>query len=332
MNHLRHVGALWAGLALSLILLGGCASIDPDGEWRGTPEARLRACQAMFGPAALSVREQIAAATGTTSGAAIGAGLGSALAPPAAVAAGAHCSGPRPDGVSVAPNSGSPGGGRGPQITSPEAVEHVLGESERAYSESRYQETIQLLEAVLADQPHHARAWLRQANALHRLDRRDEAALAYRRASDLSSKRLAQARSPDPESADVLSKASANLAILGIEQARQALDALGPADSNPVAAAHRQRIEAALRAVIGSGGEGSPPRSSIAPRSLSVAATDKQLATPVSVSAISTPLPIGARAAESVLMVDTLSAKHPPTTVSSGPAAGVEMIRGLTGR
>jgi hypothetical protein len=332
MNHSPLVGSLQAGLVLSLILLGGCASMDPDGEWRGTPEARLRACQAMFGPAARSVREQIAAATGSTSGSASGEGVGSAHSATIAAAAGAHCPGPRPDGVSALPTRESPGGGRGPRITTPEAVERVLGESERAYSESRYQETIQILEALLADQPNHARAWLRQANALHRLDRRDEASLAYRRASELASERLAQARSQDPGSAEVLSKASANLAILGIEQARQALDALGPADNNPVAAAHRRRIEAALRAVIGVGGEGSPPRSSITSLPSSVAVTYTQPALSVPASAISTPSPLGTRAAESVLMVDASTAKLSTTTVSSGPAAGVEMIRGLTGR
>ncbi|NBS65287.1 MAG: hypothetical protein EBT33_13235, partial [Betaproteobacteria bacterium] len=305
MNHSHRVGALGAGVAISLIVLGGCASIDPDGEWRGTPEARLRACQAMFGPAATSVREQLAAATGSTSRAAGGAAVERADSLIGAVPAGAHCPGPRPDGVSAGSTGGSPGGGRGPRVNTPEAIERLLSASEHAYTERRYEETVQLLEPLLADQPQHVRGWLRQGNALHRLDRRDEAAVAYRRASDLAAERLAQAGSPDPELADVLAKASANLAILGIEQARQALDALGPVDSNPVAAAHRRRIEAALRAVIGAGGEGSPPRSSTTSRQPPAAVTDRLPGTVMPVSALSTPSPSGARAAEPVLLVDS---------------------------
>ena len=331
MNHSRRVGALRAGLAISLIVLGGCASIDPDGEWRGTPEARLRACQTMFGPAAMSVREQLAAATGSMSRAASGAAVERADPLTSAVPAGAHCPGPRPDGVSAGATGRSSGGGRGPRVTTPEAIERVLGASDHAYSEGRYEETLQLLESLLADQPQHARGWLRQGNAFHRLDRRGEAAVAYRRASDLAVERLAQAGSPDPESADILSKASANLAILGIEQARQALDALGPVDSNPVAAAHRRRIEAALRAVIGVGGEGSPPRSSTPSKQPSAAVTDRLPGTVVPVSALLTPSPIGARAVEPVLLVDSLAAKLPTTTVSPG-SAGIEIIRGLAGR
>ncbi|MFZ9505424.1 MAG: BTAD domain-containing putative transcriptional regulator [Burkholderiaceae bacterium] len=331
MNHSRRVGALGAGLAISLIVLGGCASMDPDGEWRGTPEARLRACQSMFGPAATSVREQLAAATGSASRAA-GAAAGERVDPPTgAVPAGGLCPGPRPDGVAAGVTGGSPGGGRGPRVVTPEAIEHVVAASEHAYSEGRYEQTVQLLEPLLADQPQHARGWLRQGNALHRLDRRGEAAVAYRRASDLAAERLAKAGSPEAESADVLAKASANLAILGIEQARQALDALGPSESNPVAAAHRGRIEAALRAVIGVGSEGLPPGSSTPSRQPSAAVTDRLPRTVVPVPAQPTPSPTGARAAEPVLLVDSSAAKTPSTMAAPGPA-GIEIIRGLTGR
>ena len=331
MNQSRLVGALRAGLAISLIVLGGCASIDPDGEWRGTPEARLRACQAMFGPAAMSVREQFAEATGSTMSAASRAVMEIASSLTAGVPAGAHCPAPRPDGVAPGPTGESPGGGRGPRVTTPEAIERALGASEHAYSEARYEEAIQLLEPLLADQPQHARGWLRQGNALHRLDRRSEAAVAYRRASDLAADRLSRARSPDSESTDVLAKASANLAILGIEQARQALDALGPADGNPGAAAHRGRIEAALRAVIRADGEGSPPRSSTLSRQPLAGGTDRLPKTDVPVPAVSTWSPSGARAAEPALRVDSSAVKLPSPGASAGPA-GIEVIRGLTGR
>ena len=336
MSHSSPVGFLRVSLAVSLILLGGCASIDPEGEWRGTPEARLRACQAMFGSAAVSVREQITAATGAAVGPSTGVSVASAAQSSSpSHAAGEQCHGPQ----SRAGGDGASAGGAGqpvavrrvPRFNSSEAIEGALREAEQAYSDGRYQVVVQRLEGLLAEQPHHARGWLRQANALHRLGQHSEAALAYRRAASFASERLGQARSPDPDSVDVLSRASANLAILGIEQARQALDALGPADSNPVAAAHRKRIEAALRAVIGEGGQGSSSNPAVTSRPASAAALAYPgLSTPR--EAVTNSLfPSGLRETDPKLVVDAAAARP----LAGGGAlmpSGVEVIRGLSGR
>jgi tetratricopeptide (TPR) repeat protein len=134
----------------------------------------------------------------------------------------------------------------------------LAGDAERAYVEGRYAESVQLLDAFLAAQPAHAAAWLRKGNALHRLERQGDAAIAYRRALALTLDSAASAHWPEAAVVDMRSKVSANLAILGIEQAKLALDALGAVDKNPVAAAHRARIEAAMRAVIGLAGEAVP--------------------------------------------------------------------------
>jgi len=336
MIHSSPVGILRVGFAVSLILLGGCASIDPDGEWRGTPEARLRACQAMFGSAAVSVREQIAVATGAAVGVSTG-GAAAAATPPSspALANVEQCHGPNAragaDGASEGGAAQSVAVRRVPRFNSPEAIEGVLGEAEQAYSDARYQAVVQLLDGLLAEQPHHARGWLRRANALHRLSQQSEAALAYRQAANLASERLSQAGTRDPESVDVLSKASANLAILGIEQARQALDALGPADSNPVAAAHRKRIEAALRAVIGEGAGGAFPSPALIPRPSSAAApaTPRLSSPPGSVATVRSP--VGSREADPVLLVDA-SAARPLQGEGASTPSGIEVIRGLSAR
>ena len=336
MIHSSPVGILRVGLAVSLIVLGGCASIDPDGEWRGTPEARLRACQAMFGSAAVSVREQISVATGAAVGASTGGAAAAATRSSSpALAGGEQCHGPQAragaDGASEVGAGQSAAVRRVRRFDSPEAIEGALGEAEQAYSDARYQAVVQLLDGLLADQPHHARGWLRQANALHRLDQHSEAALAYRRAANLASERLSQAGTRDPESVDVLSKASANLAILGIEQARRALDALGPADSNPVAAAHRKRIEAALRAVIGEGAGGAFPNPAVIPRPSSAAAPAHPRGSSPAGSVATARSPGGSHEAEPVLLVDASAARPLPGASASTPS-GIEVIRGLSGR
>lgn len=322
---------------VALLLLGGCASIDPDGEWRGTPEARLRACQAMFGPAAVSsIRDQLAAVTGG---------------PSVAAASGGQCPGARaaPGGDSAThqPPTAVASGGTpatparpGPRVTTPEAIERVFRDSEQAYAETRYQETIDLLDSLLGDQPRHVRGWLRKANALHRLERREEAAVAYRRASEIAGEGISASGSTDTELADVMARASANLAILGIEQAKRALDALGPAESNPVAAAHRRRIESALRAVIGPGNEAPPPRSSssdspFSPSSAggrSLPGPETQVTRPALPRAA---LPRAARPGEPVLLVDSAGALLPAASAaigSPGSPGAVEIIRGLGAR
>jgi len=272
-------------------MLAGCAALDPDGQWRGTPEARLRSCQAMFGSAVMSVREQVAAATG-------------APAAPASVAA-SQCPASGTSSATYAPNAPAP------RTLSPQEVVQLGGDAERAYVEGRYAESVELLDAFLAAQPSHAAAWLRKGNALHRLERAGEAATAYRRALALTLYPAASAQWPDTGVVDLRSKASADLAGLVIEQAKLALDALGAADSNSVAAAHRARIEAAMRAVIGMGVEVAPPGAA--------APLPAQTARPASLvvsAAVSTPGP-GAAA----------PASDPPT---ARPA--VEVIRGLVAR
>ena len=232
------------GAAVIVLGVSGCATLDPDGEWRGTPEARLRSCQAMFGPAAVSVREQVAAATGSppVSAAPAAPAAAAALATPVAQQCTATAS------ASPAPQVPAPVAHGAPTA---QALEQIAHDAERAYTDGRYAEAVDLLDAFLRARPDHAPAWLRKANALHRAERTGEAAMAYRRVLALSLDPAAAAGLPEPTVADIRSKASANLAILGIEQAKQALDALGPADGHPVAAAHRARIEAAMRAVIG---------------------------------------------------------------------------------
>ena len=295
--------------------LAGCATLDPDGEWRGTPEARLRSCQAMFGSAVISVREQVAAATGASAA--------------QVSSAGAQCSAPGITGAPRVPAASAP------RSYSPQELSQLASDAERAYVDGRYGESVELLDAFLVAQPAHTAAWLRKGNALHRLERSGEAAMAYRRTLALTLDPAAAAHWPQAAVIDMRSKASANLAILGIEQAKHALDALGAVDSNPVAAAHRARIEAAMRAVIGTGADAAPsgPASTLGPASALIPASNPGLpvaSRPLALAPAQAARQAAPVASPGVSPVDPSAASAASDPPLSRPV--VEVIRGLVSR
>lgn len=303
------------GYCAVLITLGGCSTLDPDGEWRGTTEARLRSCQAMFGGASFPVRDQVAIATGATPRAPA---VTSGQCPAQSVSAPGQFAEP----PSAAPDSNL---AHTPRIFTKQETERIDQEVEQAYTAGRFRDALVLLEPLLDNSPHHAPRWLRKANALHRLEQPNQAAVAYQRADELASQAIAQSRESLPSMVEVRSKANANLAILGIEQARRALDALGPADSDSVAAAHRRRIEAALRAVVGQ----APDPAVMMPSGASARPTTfPRISGADSAAGFATPMRTAVPLAHSA---DNARSEQ---VESSGPAArpAVEMIRGLTAR
>ena len=303
------------GCCAVLITLGGCSTLDPDGEWRGTPEARLRSCQAMFGGASFPVRDQVAISTGVAP-----------IAP--AVTAGqcpvpsASASGELPAQPAQAPE---PKAAHSPRILTRQEFERIDQEVERAYTAGKFQDALGLLEPLLDNSPHHAPRWLRKANALHRLEKLGDAAVAYRRADELASQAIAQSRESLPSMVEVKSKANANLAILGIDQARRALDALGSADTDPIAAAHRRRIEAALRAVVGQ----TPEPAVMTPSGASIRpSTFQRMSAQDSAGSLVSPIRTTVQPAH---VADHMRSEQ---IESFAPATrpSVEMIRGLTSR
>lgn len=303
------------GCCAVIIALGGCSTLDPDGEWRGTPEARLRSCQAMFGSASFTVRDQVAISTG--------------VAPSAPAVTAGQCPGPSASAsgeLTAHPaQAPEPKAGHSPRVLTRQETERVDQEVEQAYTAGKFRDALSLLEPLLDNSPHQAPRWLRKANALHRLEQFGDAAAAYRRADELASQAISQSRESLPSMVEVKSKANANLAILGIDQARRALDALGPAESDPVAAAHRRRIEAALRAVVGQTPEPAvmtPSGASIRPAAFHRTSASDSAESVVSPVRKTVPLAHGA----DHLRSEQVESPAPATRPS------VEMIRGLTSR
>lgn len=217
----------WRGLALpaGLIILSGCSVLDPDGDWRGRPLSH---------PVTATV-PSIAASTALRGGSVVPPRPALAIAGPAATSAPGQAA-----SVEAAPVHATP----------PASLDSLLGRLEQAYSSGRFEEASDHAAEVLKWWPREPRAWLREGNLRHRQGDLQLALQAYRRVLELTEQRLG----PDtPERAGLRARAHANLAIVGVEQARQAIDALDASRDDPVTASHRARIETALRAVVSPG-------------------------------------------------------------------------------
>jgi hypothetical protein len=216
-----------AGLAM----LSGCASVSPDadGERRARGKGPIAAEPVSGVQAAQPPREhQLAAALRGQN---------------------TFAGGFRPVG------SGSPPGAPAPRAMSAASVEAWLLAIEQAYASGRFDQAQQLVSELLAWQPDEPRAWLREANLNHRSGDHDRAVYAYRRVVELTNA-LPNPEAPGP--AGLRSRASTNLAILSVEQARRALESVGGAGDDPTSAIHRARVETALRVVV-TGGRPMPP-------------------------------------------------------------------------
>ncbi len=216
-----------AGLAM----LSGCASVSPDADG----ERRVRG----KGPIAAEPVSGVQAAQPPREH------------QPAAALRGQNtfAGGFRPVG------SGSPSGAPAPRAMSAASVEAWLLAIEQAYASGRFDQAQQLVSELLAWQPDEPRAWLREANLNHRSGDHDRAVYAYRRVVELTNA-LPNPEAPGP--AGLRSRASTNLAILSVEQARRALESVGGAGDDPTSAIHRARVETALRVVV-TGGRPMPP-------------------------------------------------------------------------
>lgn len=149
---------------------------------------------------------------------------------------------PRPMPLSAAPAAAEP--------ERSVNLELLLAQLEQSYAAGRFEEASARAAEILKWWPDEPRAWLREANLRHREGDLQLALQAYRRVLDLTAQRHA---ADTPERAGLRARAHANLAIVGVEQARQAIDALDASRDDPATAAHRARIETALRAVVAGG-------------------------------------------------------------------------------
>lgn len=245
--------------AFSLGLVG-CSVLDPDGDWRGRPLHH----------------------------------------PQVALAAAVHVTAPAAAPVVLSPVALPPssGGSASPKamVSSEADLDALIEAVERTYANGRFDEAQRLVDQVLSERPDEPRAWFRQGNLSHRRGDHDKAARAYRRVVALVNDSSASIRT---DLFSLRARANANLAILAVEQAKEALDSLGSVANDPAAAAHRARIETALQTVVTMG----------------------------AASSISSPPPSVPAFAPQVAVEVGRSAGEPSTRLAPG-ASQIELIRG----
>ena len=135
------------------------------------------------------------------------------------------------------------GSGVAPSPTKPK----LLNQAESNYQAGRYVHAIEQF-GMVAAMNNHPFAWLRIGNIWHRRGNAAMALDAYRKASDLSA--------TSEQHRKLWSRAMMNMTLLGIDQARQAVIALGPAQKEKAsvqwASEIRLRVQELQRALPGS--------------------------------------------------------------------------------
>ena len=229
-------------LLAALAILGGCTVLDPDGEWRGTPEARARSYRSLQASGELPLPSALPKAVSTL--------------PMVTQGPGAH--GRTASEINVEPLASEQGNPVAEFSSANRALssEERMPEVERAYVAGRYRDAEVVVEEILKSDPGNSAAWLRRGNLHHQGGRLELAAESYRRALGIASSASPSQLEGDARLVEVKAKASANLALLGIEQTRNALETLDASQLDPTARAHRKRIETALHAVISNSGLG----------------------------------------------------------------------------
>jgi tetratricopeptide (TPR) repeat protein len=200
--------AMAAGL-LAAAILSGCGTLDPTGEWRGLD--RLEAAGA---PA----RVQSVVAQAPVPALATAAPEASAVVSVAASDRAATIRGDRPRSVSG---------------ETAESLENLYARAEAHYRGRRYEDAHRDFERLVSREPRALHGWFRLGNLNHARGDLTAAVYAYRKAIDLVPGNAIEFDSRE--------KALANLAIIGLEQARVALEKLGERQASEVA---RGRAEA----------------------------------------------------------------------------------------
>jgi tetratricopeptide (TPR) repeat protein len=206
--------ALVAAVLISAAALSGCSTLDPTGEWRGLdrvqttggradPPQPLAEQAAPYGPHA-------AGPTVSTPAAARPAAADSASA------------GRRPDLQRENDVRGAD-----------ESLESLYSRAEAQYRDRRHAEAQRDFERVLKREPRALHAWFRMGNLHHARGDLAAAVHAYRKVIELTPMNAIEHDSRE--------KALANLAILGLEQARVALERLNERHASDAA---RGRVEA----------------------------------------------------------------------------------------
>jgi len=135
------------------------------------------------------------------------------------------------------------GSGVAPAATEPK----LLNKAESNYQAGRYVHAIEQF-GMVAAMNNHPFAWLRIGNIWHRRGNAAMALDAYRKASDLSA--------TSEQHQKLWSRAMMNMTLLGIDQARQAVVALGPLQKQNAsvqwASEIRLRVQELQRALPGS--------------------------------------------------------------------------------
>lgn len=213
----RPPGVLLMGTVL--LLLSGCNTLDPTGEWRGLERS-----------ASASVSTQASAVQSERQTAA------QALAVPpdrqsAPVLATVNAPGPSVPSAGLASRAGqdlvsTTTAVRSVESAVPEARDHtavplerLIGQAEHHYRNRRQREAEQAFRDVIRTDPLALHAWFRLGNLSHARGDLDGAAQAYRTAIELKPRHSVEREARE--------KSLANLAIIGLEQARVALERLG---------------------------------------------------------------------------------------------------------
>ncbi len=135
---------------------------------------------------------------------------------------------------------------RGTGVAPSPAEPKLLSQAESNYQAGRYVHAIEQF-GMVAAMNNHPLAWLRIGNVWHRRGNAAMALDAYRRASELSA--------TSEQHRKLWSRAMMNMTLLGIDQARQAVVALGPAQKETASAQWaseiRTRIQELQRALPG---------------------------------------------------------------------------------
>lgn len=171
----RHAVSLL--LTAAAFLFAGCAALDPEGDWRGTPVAR-----------------------------------------------------------SATDNNAGP--------------RSMLARIEQEYAAGQHAKARSLVDELLQRHPREPAAWFRRANLYHHSGMLDEAVIAYKRAIELEQRGSGSLAAGSDE---LRSRATANLALLSIEQLRRSLENLDSQARDSAGSPHRARVEQALKLMAAQG-------------------------------------------------------------------------------
>lgn len=214
----RPPGVLLMGAVL--LLLSGCNTLDPTGEWRGLDRS-ASASVSTRAPAVQSERQTAARALAVSPDRhSVSVTATVNLPGPSAAASAGLASRTGQDLVSTTTAV------RSVESAVPEArdlsaapLERLIGQAEHHYRNRRQREAEQAFRDVIRTDPLALHAWFRLGNLSHARGDLDGAAQAYRTAIELKPRHSVEREARE--------KSLANLAIIGLEQARVALERLG---------------------------------------------------------------------------------------------------------